>query len=135
MEPPKSTLFTMSSGHEVKLSRLYMKETYSGVIEGTPETASRYILEEISHQIKKIMPPGSPLVLIEENVKALPQLEWIAEFTSYQAVERDDLDYGSRLYVCWFTEEVYKSLRETIEGILSNIDWDKSAEDYDYLTF
>jgi len=110
MESPKSTRFTLLNGRKVTLSRLYMREAYSGVIEGTHETASRYILEEISHKVKKIMPPGSPLVLIEENVKALPQLEWIAEFTSYQAVKRDDLDYGSRLYVCWFTEDVYESL-------------------------
>jgi hypothetical protein len=110
-----------------------MSHTYAGVLEGTPERASLHIRRSITKSVAEVMPPGKPLVVLGNETPVLPSFQWIAEFHSQRGVQTDDPDYNSKLFVCWFTDNISNALYSAIADILAAVDWDNQAIDYDIM--
>lgn len=124
--------FILASGREVWVSRLWMEHTYENVLEGTPETASQHIRRSLPERMRKRF--EQKVVVIESSEKVLPTQTWIIKFESGEGAKTDDSDYNSTLFVCWFAEEIPDNLNEKIRNVLSLVNWEEQAEDYD-ITF
>jgi hypothetical protein len=113
------------------LVRWSMVGTYSGILEGSKGSASRFILDELADRAERVLPPGRPLAVVGPPTGELPEWLCIAQFESYRAVRSADVDFCSRLYVCWFMDNTARPLDEIVEAVLPHVDWERLAEDYD----
>ena len=109
-----------------------MGGTYARLMEGTPETASPYILKSIDRTAAEMLSPATPLFVLRPAEMPLLPLLCVAEFVSPRGVHETDPDYRSRLYICWFTryESTAESLDFMIKEVLPFVDWEGYAEDY-----
>jgi hypothetical protein len=128
-------MFTHPNGREVYLMKLMITPTYEGCLEGNPEQHTQSELGSLPGKARKHMPPGKPLVVLDPRLKVLPDWIWIAEFESQKGVKTADPDFNSRLYVCWFTDDVKRDITVEIGSILSKVDWESNADDYDITMF
>ena len=126
--------FHLANGRNVNLSRFALASTYIGVMEGSPETASKYILEQISDYASRLLPPAQPLVVVPTSEMPLPRWLCVAKLGS-EGTQLNDPDYRSFLYVCWFTNDTVRSIDAMIEEILPYLDWEQNAQDYDIMEF
>jgi hypothetical protein len=127
--------FQLPSGRKIGLVRWNMVGTYSDVIEGDRLSASPFILKNLVDMAARIMPPGHPLEVIEPPEGELPQWLCLAEFESLVSVHNTGPDFNSRLYVCWFMEDIARCLDEVIKSVIPMVDWESHAEDYDIMDF
>lgn len=127
--------YHLPNGRKIGLIRWNMVDTYSGVLEGDKENASKYIREDLPERAARIMPPGHPLALIELPTGELPDWLCVAELESPYSVHNAGPDFFSRLFVCWFMDDTSRSLDDVIETIIPQIDWERLAEDYDIMNF
>lgn len=125
----------LPSGREVHLSRFVIAPTYAGVLEGRPETASPHILEEVPERAASLLSPAKPLVVVRPLEMPLPGWLCVAELGSSHGVRQTDPDFGSRLYVCWFSESTALTIDAMVEEVLPRLDWGQVAEDYDIMDF
>lgn len=127
--------FTTPQGREIYLGELSVKYTYEGVLEGSAETASKYMLEDIKGAFKN--PNWLPVFVIIPDAFPLPSRTWLAIFRSNRGVKKDDPDFSSRLAVRWFTDSTAydQSINDLIRSILPLFDWDQHAEDWDIMDF
>jgi hypothetical protein len=133
MEPCE---YDLESGRKVRLVRLYVDETYAGVIEGTPATATPHVLARIPEHVRRVMPPGQPLLIIRSEPAALPQHRLVAELESRRGVRTSDPDWGSRLFICWFVDDpASESIDALVQSVLPTIDWEAQADDFDVTLF
>jgi len=128
-------LHRLPNGREVFLVRLKMIGTYSGVVEGSAKTASQHIRKHLTIRAVEMLPPGRPLAIIGPPEGELPQWMCMAEFESKRGVHNTDPDFNSRLYVCWFMADTARSLDEVIASFLPQVDWERTAEDFDVMDF
>jgi len=131
------TTFQLASGRTIQLVQLSITGTYAGFLEGTPEVASKYILDDLPNNVRKILRWDTPLLIIPSSINPLPNYLWIAEFSSNRGVQNTDPDYYSRLSVCWFSNEtaLNRNLIDVISAMISGVDWDQHAKDYDRMDF
>jgi len=131
------TTFQLASGRTIQLVQLSITGTYAGFIEGTPEIASKYILDDLPKSIRKIVRWNTPLLIIPSKIHPLPDYLWIAEFTSSRGAKNTDSDYYSKLSVCWFSNKTAfnRKLNTVISAMVVDIDWDQHAKDYDMMDF
>ncbi len=127
--------YHLSTGREAHLTQFALASTYSGMMEGSPETASKYILEQISEHASRMLPPAHPLVIVPSSVIPLPRWMCVASLDSQSGVRQEDPDYHSHLYVCWFTNDTDRSIDAMVDEILPYLDWERNAEDYDITDF
>jgi hypothetical protein len=125
----------LANGREVYLARFALAPTYGGVLEGTPETASARILERVSDDAARLLPPAKPLVMVPPAEMPLPGWFCVAELGSRQGARQTDPDYSSRLFVCWFAKSTARSINAMVKAVLSHLDWERVAEDYDIMDF
>ena len=125
----------LQSGREVFLSRFAMAPTYAGVLEGTPETASPYILEWVAEDAARVLPPAAPLVVLPPPSMPLPGWLCVAELGSHRGARQTDPSYNSLLYVCWFADDTTQSIDALVESVLPHLDWEQAAADYDIMDF
>ncbi len=127
--------FQLRSGRAIKMVRLAVEETYSGVLEGSRETASGYIRKELHDRAAGMLPPARPLAIVDDYAAELPRWLCVGLFNSYSGARTEDIDAGSRLYACWFMEDTAENLEDEILRALDQIIWEKQAEDYDMMDF
>jgi len=125
--------YQLESGREVFLKRLRIDGTFAGHMEGSPESVSRYVLKNTPSDVQRDMRPGQPLVVVPPDKMPLPDYRFIAEFESRRGVKHTDPDYSSRLFVCWFQDDLSRSMDQVISDVLKLVDWDASAEDFDIM--
>jgi hypothetical protein len=125
----------LPSGREVFLCRFAIAPTYAGVLEGTTETASRYIVERLADHAVRVLAPAKPLVVVPPTAMPLPEWLCVAELASRRGARHTGPDYSSRLYVCWFAEDTARGIDAMVEAVLPHLDWDRVAEDYDIMDF
>jgi len=125
--------FLTRSGVEVRLDTLRLTSTYAGHLEGTPAAISRRERERVSERVRKELPPGEPLVVLDSGGDELPRLRWVARLWSYRAFgpRADDSDYGSELFVCWYSDDLDGDLRARLEAVVRALDWETQAADVD----
>lgn len=127
----KTGIYQLPTGREVFLCRLHVERTYSGVLEGGPKTASPHLLKRVPEAAREMMPPGTPLVVVPPLKMPLPQFRLLAKLESERGVQTTDADYNSRLFVCWFVEELDQTIHDLLAAVLAAVDWEANAEDYD----
>jgi hypothetical protein len=125
----------LPNGREVYLSRFAIAPTYAGVREGSPETASPHILEQLPERAGRVLSPAKPLVIVPPSQMPLPEWLCVAELGSRSGTRQTDPDYRSRLYVCWFAGDTGRSIDTMVEAVLPHLDWEQAAEDYDIMDF
>ena len=125
----------LPDGREVDLVRLAIVPTYAGFLEGSPETTSPCILEELAERVARVLPPAEPLVMVPASRMPLPGWMCVAELGSQQGARQADPDFSSWLYVCWFAEDTNRSIDAMIDAVLPHLDWERVAEDYDVMDF
>jgi len=131
------TTFQLASGRTIQLVQLSITGTYSGFIIGTPEVASKYILDDLPRSVGKILRSNTPLLVIPSKIYPLPDYLWITEFISSRGTKNTDSDYYSMLSVCWFSNKTAfnRKLNTVISAMVVDIDWDQHAKDYDMMDF
>lgn len=128
--------YTLSSGHEVYLMRLYMRLTYRGLMSGTLQWASEHTRQKLAEEVTERMSPGEPLFVVDDGRPELPGVIWMAEFESEDCVQDDEYDeededfLGSRLFVCWFSDGMSDNPNADIQAILETADWSKNARTF-----
>lgn len=127
--------YLLPSGRTVTLYGWRVVGTYAGVMEGSKKTASKYIREELPERAERLLPSCRPLAIINASAKELPSWLCVAKFESSDGVNTTNIDFCSRLSICWFTEDIGENLDDIIKPILPQIDWDKFAENYDPYDF
>lgn len=126
--------YQLPKGRQVQLTRFALASTYIGVMEGSPETASKYILGQISEHASRLLPPAKPLVVVPTFKIPLPKWMCVAKLSS-EGTQQYDPDYRSFLYACWFTYDTNRSIDSMIEEILPYLDWEQNAQDYNIMDF
>ena len=126
--------FQLPDGRAIQLVSLSVEQTYSGVMEGSRETASVYIREDLYRRIARHIPNSKPL-LLDDYRSELPHWLCMGLFKSYSGARNTDIDAASQLWVVWFMEDNIASLEDGIRQILPRIDWKNWAEDYDLMDF
>jgi hypothetical protein len=127
--------FTLPCGREIFLSRFAIAPTYTGVLEGTPKTASPYILKLVADFAAQVLPPAVPLVVVPHTTMPLPGWLCVAELGCLRGARQSDPDYSSRLYVCWFTDSTSQSIDAMVEPTLCHLNWTQTAYDYNIMDF
>ena len=122
--------FTMPSGRKVYLARLQMSLTYAGQMEGGRVSCSRYIRERMPERVKDEFAPHQKLIVIDDGGRALPDVRWLAEFSSGGGVKTDDSEYFSQLCLCWFSDDLPTDFNAFFQQTLAKINWEEDAEDY-----
>lgn len=108
---------------------LKLKRTYAGLLEANPESVTPFLLQDwrrdAAGKARGVLEPKAPY--------KLPEWECFAAFQSYRAVHTDDSDYGSRFEVVWWIEQTNQTIDRLAGDVLSQLDWDAQAEDYDIM--
>lgn len=131
--------FNLPSGRKIYLRDLKQRQTYLGVIEGTP--SPRLNAMEINDVMRRHGGAGSGVQLIrppgpyplEPNADypfggpaRLPRISCVAKFESMSPVHDQEEDY-SALVLVWFSDEL--CTKESILALAPLIDWDGYAWD------
>lgn len=127
--------YRLPNGRKVGLVRWNMVGTYADILEGDRISASPYIRKDLTNRAARILPPGHPLAVVEPPKGELPRWLCVAELESPVGVHNTEPDFNSRLYICWFMENTARSMDKVIDSILSHVDWERMAEDYDIMNF
>lgn len=129
------SVYNCINGRNVHLVGFRMLGTYSGMLEGSIEDASKYIRTNLNERVARLLPPNSPLVVVEPPQGELPQWICIGEFESNRGARNSDPDFNSQLNICWLMADTSRSLDEVIASILPYVDWEGNAKDYDLMDF
>lgn len=122
--------YTLQSGREVFASRFCADRTYSGMLEGSPETASPHILSHIRESVPSVLPPGRPLVVVKPDSMPLPPYRLVVELGSWRGAKETDPGFRSPLFVCWFPDNLDPGVDVLIGPVLGSVDWEAQAEDF-----
>jgi len=131
MRPEETKL---STSRDVWVTDFAMRLTFSGHLEGSPETITPYIIDRLDELCARILAPAKPLVIVREKVGTLPKWCCVARFESLRAVHHDDPDYSSFLYIAWFVDDLKDSVDAMSRHAVSKVDWDRHAEDFDIMS-
>ena len=124
--------YNLGSGRAVGLVRLHVDRTYAGLLEGTPTSATPHLLARAHDDVARTLPPGRPLLVVHDGEAELPAYRLIAEFESRRGVGTNDPDWASRLFVCWFVDDVgTSSIDHFVQSVLRAVDWETQAQDFD----
>ena len=124
--------YRLSSGRAVHLIRLHVDRTYAGVLEGRPAAATPHLLARAHDYVARTLPSGRPLLVVHDGATELPANRLIAEFESRHGVGTSDPDLASRLFVCWFVNDVGTgSIDQLAQSVLRAVDWEAQAGNFD----
>jgi hypothetical protein len=121
----KDDKFILPSGRTVQLDGLTMRHTYAGMLEGGPGVElTRHLIKNIKEDFP------DTLVIMPADESFLPYLTWIAECESTTGTVTKHADYRSTLRVCWFNNRMPDNMYQEIATVLSSVDWESNAEEY-----
>jgi len=142
---------TLASGHDVELTGLEISATYGGMLEGYPcapvndrllaSSAKRRESAYWSPPVHVVEPPrrypepesragsGSGRLAFGP-VEILPAVYCRADFCGSRIDEElDDVLFRSYLTVVWFQEDLASPIAEFVTAAVSDLAWDRLAED------
>jgi hypothetical protein len=70
------------------------------------------------------------MVIVPEKLP-LADYMWTAELESQKGVRTRDPDFSSHLSVCWFSKDPRETIDRVMASLISSLDWDRHATDYD----
>ncbi|MEM8946405.1 MAG: hypothetical protein AAGD11_14630 [Planctomycetota bacterium] len=145
---------TLTSGRSITLVELHQRQTYAGLLEGTPsaDTNNRDIQHTLARARKQHGWEAQPLLIpprrtkhlrepgdmdhIPGNAKGYRPTEWMpmvtssGYFKSITPAKVQSMD-GSHLVIVWYQDEFGPPTAEITKQIES-AEWDKYAADYEW---
>jgi hypothetical protein len=110
------------------IENIEFSNTYANIIEGSKETATKYLKEELNDLGEKIRQSGEHFHCLNLNEHSpLPLITCLACLKSNYGIAGEG-DY-STLTLSWFTQELNKS---PIDDLFDEADWDKLAKIHSY---
>jgi hypothetical protein len=132
MSNPADGRYILSGERLVWLTKLSLTSTYAGQLEGTPATITSHLRKRFAEELAQA---ETGLVVLDDGQPELPAYRWEASFNSRSGVRHTDSDYSSRLTIRWFSDTIPADLHAVISAVLSRVDWEVSADDYDIMDF
>lgn len=120
-----------SRNRRIWINSLKVECTFDGCLEGTPETISESILLDLEKRLSKNLSSETALAILPCDQIPLPSYQFLMRLESPDAVRTDDSDYASSLTVCWFEDNLNRSIQEMIDWVIRQVDWEAQAKDYD----
>ena len=142
----------LASGRDVILDRLHQQMTYSGLLEGVPNSRSNdwhieaalkdaqtlcvdgarpHLVSPVRRDFLRVpgdmASGGSPRHVPEW----LPLVTCVARFRD-STPARDPSKHGSALTVVWFQDEFAPPILEPVLSSLVNLDWNSLAHDFEW---
>lgn len=118
--------YILPSGRVVCLAEFRLQPAHSDHLVGSPETLTPRVLCDLLQEARGralvVLPPPAPFARLPD---------WECSATS--AVRTRDPDYVSRLEVVWSVGDTAPSPDALIGEVLSQLDWEAQAEDYDIM--
>lgn len=96
------------------------------------KTNSDDIRKDLEGGVRGKLNITSAVRIFDDGGEVLPDLQWIAMLYSHEPTKTTDSDFSSELAVCWFSDDVPDNINLCIEELLTKIDWEKEATDYDF---
>jgi hypothetical protein len=121
--------FTTKCGRKVYLEQVHFRPFALGVLEGSPETAKKLVLDDMEDAAKRIY-GGARAVFIEPltaPANEYPKLVYFCDFVCYHPINPEA--HCSGLVTCWFSDEVAEPIREFVAARIARIDWGHYAAD------
>lgn len=139
----KSDVLTIRE-RPVMVQHLEMTNIYAGILEGYPNARMNMrFIEQTMARAREVLANCEP-VLVPPTVEkhephpgssykpeSIPQISCIAVLHSFAPARNKEMD-ASDLVVVWFQDEVCFPPPASVRALLSNIDWDTCARDYEY---
>lgn len=128
-----SWYFDLDCGRHVEVSACHCKQTYLGLLEGTP-TASldRQIIEEAETGMVPIWGQRKTHVILPPDFgkRSMPFLQFAVWLTCNHPIHPDNA--GSELVVIWFRTDVTEASMDQIVGdAIQSLPWDELAQDFE----
>ena len=117
---------------DASFSSLKLERTYGGLLEGTKETASRYLSEELAEEYPMDEDNDGNALVIPAG-ECLPNWRCEAFLSSSYCIDTED--DGTVLSVCWFVEELGDSMQGLVDELMKSLDWKKRARRFSYDLF
>jgi len=122
--------FTLPGGREVFLCNFHVEATYNDFPASNLVEVSPVILARVPARVRAIMPPGEPLVVLPPADPPLGSFRFTAEFESSPGARSSERGVGSRLYLCWFGNELAASVHDMAWEALGEVEWEAVAADF-----
>ena len=113
--------FTLPGGRRIEMGDLYITQT-------------RYELDRGGHELRicdligRMLLGDDDYVILWPKQGDLGRFICIAPFSSDPLV-LDETEGVSEIVVCWFAWHVDRHLREIVQPVLDDLDWERSAKD------
>jgi hypothetical protein len=126
----KTFSLILNSGRTIRMTDLYLKETYESASEEIPPRSE--IVAELEEMAPDLVAGVDSLFILQPDSSQarLPDVVCIAHMIS-EPLEADDDVVGSGLTVVWFQDRfVFPPTADIIKS-LQTLDWDKLADDFE----
>jgi hypothetical protein len=112
-----------------EMRRVEISWTYSGLLEGSPESASPRILAALRRRFEGA--PNSGKVLFAPESATLPKWRCIALIERPGGIGgQGDL---SSLEMCWFVEDLETPVEKMVAECLERVSWNEQAQPLEWL--
>jgi hypothetical protein len=115
---------SLPDGRSIGIVQYKFKGTYSSFIEGSRESASRYIRENIEEIAEGILSPCKPLRVVWPSEYTLPRWIFVGEFVitvNDTHIQKTDTAV-QRIFLCWFTEDIPDDVNNLAESVFPLIE-------------
>jgi hypothetical protein len=114
-------------GRSIELIQYKFKGTYSSFMEGSRESASGYIRENIEDIAEGILSPCKPLNVVWPSEYLLPHWIFVGEFAIKLKDTHDQkVDTAVQpFFLCWFAEEIPDDVNNIVESVIPRTDLEK----------
>ena len=113
------------------LTQFDLLRTYRGHLEGSPESISHFIMIDLERRQERSASTETGFAFIRPEVFPIPGYRFQATLESPCPTSTGDSGDWSRLQVCWFGDEIGRSIDEMVFSALAKIKWDAAATNYD----
>ena len=132
--------FQLDSGRQVSIERLWIENTYGGILVGHPDYVSTFLRERTAGELKQ--KHGLDVAVLFPEKHLLPSYRFTASLHSDPLPDtmqwrldsiRKDLPLGyhwdlSFMFVCWFEKSLNGNLVELIKSATRSVEWEKYAK-------
>jgi CheY-like chemotaxis protein len=134
LKTPESLKYQLDCGRWVTADECYISESMIGIIVGHGAAIRRDVINSLTERVRRKWPnhiPPSLRGFYQKPVPEgrLPDYVFMVYLIGDQIVSDPDC-HGSRLIVCWLSDDVKTSLPELIKRETRAIEWDKYAVDF-----
>jgi hypothetical protein len=128
----KSDTFSLilNSGRTIRLTDMYLKETYTGAKKTTPKRNK--ILAELEADAPDLVAGVDSITIIEpeDSSEKLPTVTCIAHMIS-EPLDPENCTNASGLTIVWFQNEFMFPPAASMIETLKNLEWSLLADDFD----